>query len=155
MDSLYIAIQNKALSYLARREHSTKELRIKLAQHCADPTLIQDVLAKLESKGYLNQQRFIESRIRHRLRQGYGALRIKQELLQVHGCHEHEVQVVLAELTTDEDHNELTQLRHLIAKKYPDFDPHDKTAAQKIIKKLLQRGFSYDLIRQLQQTFSK
>ena len=141
-------IQTKAIDYLSRRDHSTKELQTKLAQHFTDSEQIQSVLADLKTAGYLSDTRFIEGRIRHRLSQGYGRLRILQELTQVHGYDRTEVNSAFAQLSeTESDDPELTQLSQLIDKKFPDFDPQNKIAAQKIIQKLLQRGFNHDLIR--------
>ncbi len=137
----------KAIEYLARREHSVKELQTKLAHHSSDPQEIQTLLAELLADNTLSPARFLESRIRHRLHQGYGRLKITQELAQVHGFKNTDIHAAFDHLSPEE--SELDQLQALLQKKYPDFESLDPTATQKIIKKLMQRGFRYDLIRQL------
>ena len=138
-------IKTKAIDYLARREHSRKELQIKLEQHFTDGDLIQQVLTELETEKYLSNARFLESRIRHRLMQGQGRLKISQELTQIHGFKNEEIKAALA--TLPEAEGELEQLHQHIQKKHPKLDRQDKTELASITRKLLQRGFSYDLIK--------
>ena len=67
---------------LARREHSRQELRFKLAQRDFPAELVEEVLLHCEQQNYLNHQRFCEMFIRTRYNQGYGKLRIVNELRQ-------------------------------------------------------------------------
>ena len=75
-----VEIEQAALRLLARREHSRKELRGKLAAkgHAAD--FVDPVLDDLERRGLLSERRFAESYIASRRRKGYGPLRIRAEL---------------------------------------------------------------------------
>ncbi|MCX7122378.1 MAG: regulatory protein RecX [Gammaproteobacteria bacterium] len=138
-------IKTKAIDYLSRREHSVKELQAKLEQHFTDTDQIKEALEALQTEGYLSNSRFLESRIRHRLNQGYGRIRITQELSHLHGFKSTDIQagfVLFAELN-----DEGNQLSQFIKKKYPHFDPENKLEIQKITKKLLQRGFDYASIK--------
>nr|WP_281286457.1 recombination regulator RecX [Pleionea sediminis] len=75
-----MSAREKAISLLARREHSRKELHQKLLQKgFAESDIIEDLDA-LENKGWLSDFRFTESWIRHRIQGGYGPYRIQQEL---------------------------------------------------------------------------
>ena len=74
-------IEIRALRYLARREHSRRELEQKLAAHrdsLATETLTA-VLDKLEQQGFLSEQRMVEQVARTR-RSRFGSQRIVHEL---------------------------------------------------------------------------
>ena len=70
----------KALELLARREHSARELRTKLARRglTADESAV--ALAKLQSKDFQNDARFGEMLVRTRIESGYGPRWIIAEL---------------------------------------------------------------------------
>lgn len=67
---------------LARREHSRRELSLKLQKRFEEPELIDLVLDKLIAENWLNEHRFVEAYIRYRASNGFGPIRIRQELLQ-------------------------------------------------------------------------
>lgn len=70
---------HRAISLLARREYSAKELADKLAA-LAEPESVAEVLQQLISDGYQSDQRFTESFIRMRVGQGHGENRIRFDL---------------------------------------------------------------------------
>lgn len=74
-------IKKRAFLLLARREHSVLELQQKLTQREFDPALVAKVLEQLVAEGLLCNDRFAESLARQRHEQGYGPVRIRQELL--------------------------------------------------------------------------
>jgi len=71
-----------ALRCLARREFSQSELRQRLSRRGHNSKLIDSVLEWLIEASYQSDERFAESRIRHRSNQAYGPRRISQELKQ-------------------------------------------------------------------------
>ncbi len=144
MDTILEKIKSKALSHLSRREHSVQELRSKLSQHFNTPDLIERVLNELASSQLLSNSRFLESRIRHRLAQGYGALKIMQELTQSHGFKKSEVSPFLTEQAAETEESELARL---IQKKYAQFKLDQPQEKAKLIQKLQQRGFAYSTIK--------
>lgn len=82
---------NLAVGLLARREHSVTELRSKLcaklaskqdSQHQSLTTAVNTIIEKLLDDGYLSDQRFAEAYARARCRKGFGADRIKMELVE-------------------------------------------------------------------------
>ncbi|MDO8953270.1 MAG: regulatory protein RecX [Gammaproteobacteria bacterium] len=80
-----IAIKSKAIDYLVRREHSRHELKQKLAIKFPDSdALIDQVIQELADKCLQSDERFLDVFIRHRANQGYGLVRIKQEMSQHH-----------------------------------------------------------------------
>tara|TARA_B100001029_G_scaffold120922_1_gene100480 strand:+ start:5275 stop:5715 length:441 start_codon:yes stop_codon:yes gene_type:complete len=73
-------IYNKALNILSRREHSKKELRLKLSKKFEDTEEIIGVIDRLESNNLLNDFRFAELYVSMRKRKGFGPNRISYEL---------------------------------------------------------------------------
>jgi len=73
-------VRAKALSLLARREHSAGELGRKLEVRGYDSTAVEAVLSSLEAKKLLSDERFVEEFVAARLRRGSGPLKIREEL---------------------------------------------------------------------------
>lgn len=78
---------DKALTLLARREHSARELKSKLARKGLDATESASALADLQAKNYQSDARFGEMLVRSRIAQGYGPRWIVAEL-KTHGIAE-------------------------------------------------------------------
>jgi regulatory protein len=74
------AAWDKALNLLARREHSVRELQLKLLQRGFTAETVETVLARLVVEELLSETRYAESYTRMRAGKGYGPLRIYQEL---------------------------------------------------------------------------
>ncbi len=124
---------DKALQFLTRREYSEKELGCKLKRFSLDSSEVDKTLHQLKALGYLDNQRFLESRIRHRLNQGYGSNRVVAELTQVHGFSREEIHPYLLPIEGT--------LKTLIQKKAKGLDLTDRQARQKLVQHCLQRGF--------------
>ena len=75
-----ISLKGRALRLLAGREHSRAELEKKLAAHETEPGELQRALDELQAKGFINEQRVVDSVV-HRRAARLGAGRVKQELL--------------------------------------------------------------------------
>jgi len=73
-------IRMSAMNLLAMREHSAKELAIKLGKKFDCTDWITAELEKLKSDGLQSDQRFAEAYVNMRVRQGKGALIIRLEL---------------------------------------------------------------------------
>lgn len=71
-----------AVNLLARREHSSLEIRQKLKQRHFDDEDIESAITQLQTNNLLSDERFTESYINMRKQRGYGPLRITQELKQ-------------------------------------------------------------------------
>lgn len=77
------ALWTFALKLLGGRAHSTGELREKLRRRAARVAEIDDVLARLKDRGYLNDQRYAESYAAARLANDkLGRMRVVQNLRQ-------------------------------------------------------------------------
>ena len=91
-------IYNKALDILSRREHSTKELVIKLEKKFTSNTDILLTVSKLKKNDLLNDIRFTESYVAARKRKGFGPKKIEFELISK-GIKESDISYVLSEET--------------------------------------------------------
>tara|TARA_Y200000002_G_scaffold357479_1_gene340046 strand:- start:182 stop:736 length:555 start_codon:yes stop_codon:yes gene_type:complete len=74
-------VYNSGLNLLARREHSSQELKQKLGRRFPD-VLVDKASAALERNGLLSDERFAEVLIHSRKSKGYGPRHIAQELAQ-------------------------------------------------------------------------
>ncbi|MFH1766752.1 MAG: regulatory protein RecX [Patescibacteria group bacterium] len=75
-------ITQKAMDLLARREHASFELKQKLLKKGFDEEMVNKELALLQSKGLQDDNRYAELYIRMRINKGFGAIKIRAELLE-------------------------------------------------------------------------
>ena len=73
-------IYNKALDLLSRREHSRKELYLKLVKRYESKEDINSALDKLEENNLLSDSRFADEYVQARRRKGFGPIKITVEL---------------------------------------------------------------------------
>ncbi|KTD78370.1 recombination regulator RecX [Legionella waltersii] len=135
---------DSALRLLARREHSVSELLIKLEQKGHVKDEIQNALDHCRNHGLQSDTRFAEVCCRARVRQGYGPLRIKQEL-KSKGIDEDVIDSVLQL----EEGNWGQYAYEAWQKKYKRFGNQSFEDMQKQQRFLLYRGFDWDIITQM------
>lgn len=75
-----MSIRQKALDLLSRREHSRRELFLKLRRYDFPAEEISLILNEIQNENLLSEDRFIENFIRSRRSRGYGPLKICAEL---------------------------------------------------------------------------
>jgi regulatory protein len=126
---------------LARREHGAHELVNKLAAKGYLEPDIQSALFECQRHGFQSDSRFVENLCRTRIRQGYGPIRIRHELQNLHVDGE----LISAALQQEQD-NWLAYAVEVWKKKYKDPVDLSYTALQKQKQFLLYRGFSTDTI---------
>jgi len=90
----------KALGLLARREHSARELKNKLARRGFDADENAVALERLQSKDFQSNVRFGEMLVRSRIEGGYGPRWIVAEL-RTHGIGEEEAGALMAAAEPD------------------------------------------------------
>lgn len=134
--------RNKAMDFLARREHSRQELAQKLRQRLPEATDIVAVLDKLASENLQSDSRFAESFMRVRRDAGYGPLKIRREL-QHRGVAETIIDDTFSTLAIDWQ----LQLQRLNQKKYGDGVTSDRKELAKKSRFFQQKGYPYELIR--------
>ncbi len=74
--------RNQAKNWLARREHSLAELRLKLTARHFSPEEVETTVTNLAQEGLVSDDRFAEAFIIARVQKGQGPLRIRIELEQ-------------------------------------------------------------------------
>lgn len=75
-------VEIAAVRMLSRREHSTEELKRKLASKGYPATSIETVLDKLGKKNWVSDERYTTNYVHHHARRGHGPVRIRAELRQ-------------------------------------------------------------------------
>ncbi|MCC5878698.1 MAG: regulatory protein RecX [Idiomarina sp.] len=75
-------IEQRAVFLLGRREQSAAELSRKLRDKGFAADAVDEVLARLQERGWQSDQRFAESMIRQRLESAYGPLKIYADMQQ-------------------------------------------------------------------------
>jgi len=137
-----ISLKGRALRLLAGREHSRAELQRKLGPHETEPGELNKALDELESKGFINEQRVLESVV-HRRSARLGAARVRQEL-QAKGLDPQAVAEAVAGLQGSEE----ARAREVWRKKFGEA-PRDAAEHGKQMRFLLTRGFGAEVVRRV------
>lgn len=137
-----ISLKGRALRLLAAREYSRAELVRKLQPHEEEPGSLQEALDALQARGFIDEQRVLDS-VLHRRSGKLGGARLKQEL-QAKGLDAAAVSLALAELAP----SELARAREVWRKKYANL-PLGPAEHGKQARFLIARGFSADVVRQV------
>ena len=139
-----ISLKGRALRLLAGREHSRAELEKKLRTHEAEPGELQRALDDLQAKGFIDEQRVVDS-VLHRRATRLGAGRVKQEL-QAKGISAEAV----AEAVEGLRGTELERAREVWRKKFGELAT-DPAGRAKQMRFLASRGFGAEAIRRVVQ----
>lgn len=142
-----LSLTGRALRLLSNREHSRAELERKLLPHASDAASLAQVLDALQTKGFINEARVVESVV-HRRAAKLGAARIRQEL-QAKGLDGPAVAVATERLRA----TELERARAVWRKKFAQ-PPQDATERARQMRFLASRGFEGDVIRRVVQTIA-
>jgi regulatory protein len=137
-----LSLKGRALRLLGAREHSRVELERKLAQFEEEPGSLARALDALQAKGFINEQRVLES-VLHRRSAKLGTARIRQEL-QGKGLAPEAVQQAVAQLRD----TEVERAREVWRKKFGE-PPADAAARNKQMRFLAGRGFGGDTIHKV------
>ena len=137
-----ISLKGRALRLLAGREHSRAELQRKLSAHETEPGELAKALDELEAKGFINEQRVLES-VLHRRSARLGASRVRQEL-QAKGLDPQAVAEAVAGLRGTEE----ARAREVWRKRFAG-PPADAAERGKQMRFLLTRGFGAEVVRRV------
>ncbi len=137
-----ISIKGRALRLLSGREHSRAELERKLSAHEAEPGELARALDELQAKGFISEQRVLES-VLHRRAGRLGAARVRQEL-QAKGLSPEAVAQAVAGLQG----TEVERAREVWRKKFG-VPPTDASERARQMRFLATRGFGGDTIRRV------
>ncbi len=137
-----LSLKGHALRLLSGREHSRAELERKLQRFEEEPGSLALALDDLQAKGFISEQRVLESVLNRRAAK-LGAQRIRQELL-AKGL---DAQLVSEAMTTLRS-SELARAQTVWDKKFGS-PPADASTAARQARFLAARGFGGDVIRQV------
>ena len=137
-----ISLKGRALRLLAGREHSRAEVQRKLSAHETEPGELAKALDELEAKGFINEQRVLES-VLHRRSARMGASRVRQEL-QAKGLDPQAVAEAVAGLQGSEE----ARAREVWRKRFAG-PPADAAERGKQMRFLLTRGFGAEVVRRV------
>ncbi|MFZ2308015.1 MAG: recombination regulator RecX [Rhodoferax sp.] len=137
-----LSLKGRALRLLGTREHSRAELERKLIQHEEEPGSLAKALDELQAKGFINEQRVLES-VLHRRAAKLGTTRIRQEL-QGKGLAPEAVLEAVEQLRA----TEVERAREVWRKKFGE-PPLDANERAKQMRFLASRGFGGEAIRRV------
>jgi|TARA_Y100000991_G_scaffold38973_1_gene27001 regulatory protein len=130
-------VYNKALDLLSRREHSRKELYIKLTKRFDCKDEINLTLDQLEENNLLCDSRFTEEYVHSRRRKGFGPVKISMEL-EKKGVKD---SLISSEIDKFNDWDKLAELS--FKKRFPDGASKNFKELQKQKNFLTNKGFSF------------
>ncbi|MBL8269904.1 regulatory protein RecX [Steroidobacter sp.] len=135
-------VEVAAVRLLSRREHSTEELKRKLAARGYPEASIAAVLDKLGKKNWVSDERFAANYVHHHARRGQGPMRIRAELRQ-QGITDSQIQQKISGGEQDWNGRAAEVRRRKFGAELP------RTAAEraKQARFLQYRGFNSDQIR--------
>lgn len=133
------SVRMMAMNLLAMREHSAKELHLKLAKKQVPTELILSVIEKLQKDNLQSDDRFAQAYTAMRLRQGKGAQIIRVDLKEK-GIADELIADCLAKVVQHGDWNLMALKAY--QKKFGDTPITDLKEKAKRIRFLAARGFS-------------
>jgi len=136
------SLKGRALRLLGQREHSRVELERKLRQHEVEPGELARALDDLQAKGFINEQRVLESVVFRRAPR-LGAMRVRQEL-QAKGLAPEAVALAVAGLQG----SEVERAREIWRKKFGATAEDPKSRAKQM-RFLAARGFGGETIQRV------
>ena len=153
-ESCCTLIRNKMLSFLARREHSSEELRRKLKHSSSNSKtvdfsdLLEQCLQEIQEKGFQSDDRFASQYVESKLvNKSHGPLKILAELFN-RGIPREQANLVLNELGDQELWlKKSIECLEKIQKKEKTLTP------QTLSQKLYQKGFTWETIEKAVEIF--
>lgn len=135
----------KAISLLAVKDRSTKEIQEALILRKYSPSIQEYVLQRLTEERLLNDSTFASSFAKNKLAQGLGKQRILQDLAKKGIAKAMAEQALAACNYESEALLQAKRLAERYAKRYPSLD---RNSLQKIKMALFRKGFSMDMIQE-------
>lgn len=143
---------NSAMYSLDLRDHSVREMRMKLMRKY-EPEAVESAIERLVELGLLNDERYAENFARELFEyKKYGKNRIKSELFR-RGIDSDIINNVLDEIFEAEETDNVERIVDIINKKYYN-KMIDEKSRQKVFAALMRLGYGYSDIRQAMSEFS-
>ncbi len=136
----------RAVALLVRREHSRKELALKLRARGIDPEEADAAVEKVAAAGWQDDTRFACSIARTRATAGYGPIYIRAELAS-HGLGEDVINGALSSLDDAGEVDWTEVARTQVRRRFGDQASLSTTVQHKAAGYLMRRGFGSEIIR--------
>lgn len=143
---------NSALNSLDYRDHSTREIRQKLARKF-DSQYVDEAVEKLTELDLINDDRYARLYARELFEhKKFGKMRIKSEL-RARGIAADTVNEAVDELFDEEEPDNVERIVDIIEKKYYN-KMNDESGRKKVFAALTRMGYSFSDIREAMAEFS-
>jgi regulatory protein len=136
----------RALGLLVRREHSRKELALKLQARGIAASDAAAAVEKMTQAGWQDDVRFACSLVRIRAAAGYGPLHIRAQLGS-HGLGVETIAAAFAALAESGEDDWLGRARDLVQRRFGAQEALTLPAQRKAADYLMRRGFNGDCVR--------
>lgn len=130
------------IALLSRRDYSAYEIRQKYRDICY-PVHLEQVILRCQDAGYQSDQRFAEVFIRSKAAQGFGWMRIRQEM------NRKGIDQTLLQAAEEEQAIDWFESAYLLASRkfVGRIEPKDFKSYQKQLRYLVNRGFDFEQAR--------
>lgn len=138
-------LRAKAEAYCAMAEHCCSEVRIKLQQWGATAEQTDEILAHLQSHRFVDEQRYCNAFVHDKLLyQGWGRMKLRAGLQAKHLPNS----TIDFALENIDESEYFRVLKQVITSKKRTIKSNDPQLREKLIRFCLQRGFTYEDIRE-------
>lgn len=137
--------RDRAYAFLAHKPRTKEEVRRRLRREDVEEFVIEDVLARLEERGYVDDAEYAGEYARQRSERGYGPYRVRHDLRE-RGVAE---ELIDRAIETVFDREELARtVRELAENRWDRLHREDdpRRRRKKVHDYLARRGFPYELI---------
>lgn len=143
-------VKQSALNYLARRQHSKNEIKIKLIQKKFDKTLIEHTLNNLEENNYVDDHSFAQLFTDEKVKaKNWGKNKIKSELIKRGVSSKVIADVIEEKFNSESEIVSGLELARKKLKKLINRKVDQKKIQSSIYSFLVSRGYDYDLCKQI------
>lgn len=133
--------RNRALNWLARREHSGQQIRQKLARIGCPEAVAESLIRQLGEEGLLSDERYAEMLSRTRFNRGFGPVRVRAEL-RSQGVDDE----TIAQYAKLDEETLLQQARAALEKRFGGMRADDQKSRAQQVRFLAYKGFPSEVI---------
>lgn len=136
----------KVEAYCASGEHCISDVRYRLNQWEVSDEHVDEIITHLMHNKYIDEVRYCHAFVHDKVAyQGWGRMKIRAYL-----CAKHLPSDAIDQALSNMDENEYrTTLNRVIASKQRSLKSSDSLAREKLIRFCMQRGFTYEEIKQV------
>jgi regulatory protein len=141
-----VALRSKAEAYCAGAEHCVWEVKQKLQQWGASSEQTEQVIAHLQAERFVDERRYCQAFVHDKLLyQGWGRMKMRAQL-QARHLPSQAIEQALNDIDEDTYRSVLARVLETKKRSIKSTDPQ---AREKLIRFALQRGFTYEEIKEI------